>query len=630
MQQLLSNLEKHRWDWAHRGVEDFRKGFLRLKETTKQKGRVLIGIYGPTQVGKTTLILKLLGIREEMMTPFSKALRGSRKYGNSATVTSTIYQQSPDDAFYLIRPDGRKVTCKTLQELAAGMEQLRADVEGGRLSEVKPLTLQIAKSLFQLEELDKRKQTIEILDLPGDDSREKLEVEHVNRCLEEYLPHCRLCIVMESASHLISLTQLKRENVSDWMLLPHKYIIVLSKALSSASVKEKVRNQEFSSASAFQNHFKGEIKRGTKENIDEAKVYPLDFGDTWEQIKREDPELHERTAAWMNELLQQLTADLSSVYTPENELKNLKSMEGLIQKKKKEHYDQLQKEKEEITEKISDLEVSQKVIKQKMDDIEIEQEDLRGLEELISSLSFKQPAVGYIPGWDARIGNERNATELSSDFYYQAEQLDKAYRTTVNYWNQDLKLRLTEKEIPFKPIKYEFPKLTIGLVNYYIIQKYFKRTTFDEDLGICMDKLQKANNEVFQAVKLEVDKQIKQIQTTIKNRTASLQNRVTELIAEQKKNAETLKKLQRDLAGKDVTMERAKSEWDSDIERSKQLNLYLKKAFVEEVNTLQYKLVSPETSTPEKWAYHQYWNIITADVERIIKDAPKQSGEIIQ
>ncbi|MFS0883379.1 hypothetical protein [Metabacillus niabensis] len=76
---------------------------------------------------------------------------------------------------------------------------------------------------------------------------------------------------------------------------------------------------------------------------------------------------------------------------------------------------------------------------------------------------------------------------------------------------------------------------------------------------------------------------------------------------------DTLQQLERDL-------EKAKIEWDHDIERTNELNLYLKKAFTKKATEFYELLNSDDIDLESKWAYHLYWNITTKDAERIIRN----------
>ena len=60
---------------------------------------VRVVLYGPTQVGKTTLILRLLGLSDETTKEAQRVLRGGRGHGKSATASVTRYRLTHHDAW---------------------------------------------------------------------------------------------------------------------------------------------------------------------------------------------------------------------------------------------------------------------------------------------------------------------------------------------------------------------------------------------------------------------------------------------------------------------------------------------------------------------------------------------------
>ncbi len=504
---------------------------------------------------------------------------------------------------------------------------IRDEVERGHVKDTRPLTIQISKAFFQQDELVRRKQTIEVLDLPGDDSREEREVDHVDRCLEEYLPHCSMCIVMENASQVVALSQIKREHVSDWMWLPHQFTIVLSKALSSASVKDQIRSGKLSSASELQGFFSGELYRHVEGTAAKAKVYPLDFGDTWAQIKQSDPELYDIASPWMDELFLRLAEDLSSIYTPEYEIKALKNMESLLQKKKKENYERLSAKKNDDKAELEGLSRSLKALCIKIENQTEKIKRVNEVEEMIEGLSFQQPPSGYIPGWTERSGKERSADSLKSDFYYALGQLEKEYRTAVNLWNLEVHVLMDEYALPFSPIDFQFAEKTVHFDADYVISKYFRQSSFNRDLDSCSDALEEASVETLQKTNRAIKRQKQAMKKSFRQKISSIEMSIA-LLEESRETLERrIESCEKSITKIELAIEKARIEWEHDIQRSKELNLYLKAAFVNEIKAIQDKLFSKQTSPLEKWAYHQYWNIITADAERITEDGSVTSQQ---
>ncbi|WP_100407887.1 V-type ATP synthase subunit I domain-containing protein [Bacillus solitudinis] len=622
MQDLLYKLERERWNWAKQGVEEFRNGFLRLQETNPEKKRVLIGVYGPTQVGKTTLILKVLGIAEDKMNILSKALRGKRSAGHSATVTSTIYQRSSSDFFVLVYPEGSEKRCDTLSELEDALYDVRVKVEENDIFSTKPLIIKIANTFFNERELMKRKQDIEIIDLPGDDSREVKEIRHVNRCLKEYLPLCRVCILMEISSQLVSLTQLDREFVRDWKWMPSQFRIVLTRAVTSSSVIRLIKNEAFTSTTQFQRFFESELDRyATEDEQIATKVYPLEFGDSWDGIKKQDVELYNRTKPWIDETMAQLVEDLSSVHSPQSEIEQVKDLERYAIKRSKEEFEALARKKAQHLDKLQDVERSIKLRSRKKVQAVDELDEFIEQGKEIEKERLTKPVAAKLRRWKYRSLSEKKTTVLKNDFYFYLDNLKEEYQDRIESWNRKVKTFVQHHGLKTDPITLEFKEKSASFLdNHYIMKTYLRKGNFNEDCEILDRKLLEANDEsyatVATAIETQKDKLVKDVNSLIYRRNALIQTIDEEIMNEKKE----IQRLEQSLVEIKKLMKTARHEWNLDIERSKKFNEFLKNAFVIEAKRLQQLIVATHTRSEEKWLYHQYLNIIYSDVERITKN----------
>lgn len=75
-------------------------------------------MYGPTQVGKTTLILDLIGIKEEKRSELDKILRGNSKSGCASTSSAIVYGKWDRDCFGIATRNIHDSEDKTLEELS--------------------------------------------------------------------------------------------------------------------------------------------------------------------------------------------------------------------------------------------------------------------------------------------------------------------------------------------------------------------------------------------------------------------------------------------------------------------------------------------------------------------------------
>jgi hypothetical protein len=618
MQALLSKLKAERWDWAAKGIDDFRSGFLGLKEANSKKKRVIIGVYGPTQVGKTTLILKILGIKEKDIGGLSKALRGKRSYGNSATVTSTIYQQSNDETFKVEFPNGEKKLCKYLKQLEGVMSEVRKSVEQTMDFTTKPIIIQIAQHYFDHKELAGREQTLEILDLPGDNSREKKEVEHVERCLKEFLPQCTVCLLMEISSQLVSLTQLKQDHVRDWRWQPSHFRIILTRAVSDASIKEKLLKDEFKSSKEFQFLFSSELNRILDDSEEsDIKVYPLEFGDSWEGLEKTQKIVFQKAKPFIDEIYQELIKDLCSVYSPRNELLQQLDLDGVIKKRQNDERKSLKRQLDEVEAIFRMTKANLIKTEKRLDQLENHKKRFLEDQKRVLELDFSRPKEDELLEWAERIGSDRTASSLRTEFRMAMNHLEKDYRKATDKWNRDVLAVTRFYDIPFKKVMHSFKKATIDVDKLF--NRYLLKSKFNRDLGHVRNQLETANKENYELIKKEMKKQMKSLDKMFKTQELTMTLDIKVIKDELASLEEKSLNLQSRIAQIKDDQEQSKKKWAHDENRFQQRDLFIKKSYLDRSHYFKEKLLSVDTSPTEKWVYHQYWNLMSEDMEWIIK-----------
>ena len=154
----------------------------------------------------------------------------------------------------------------------------------------------------------------------------------------------------------------------------------------------------------------------------------------------------------------------------------------------------------------------------------------------------------------------------------------------------------------------------ISLNLDYVLDRYFKEMTYAVDTLIAKGKL----SDVFHQFIVE-------FQIVISHATVAIENemRRQQIICEglelefteQKKVYEEFEKCNEQI---DEQIRQAQIGWQQDLERSKQLDLFLMESFVEQSNWYKAKLLNDQTSIKEKWMVHQFWNVLKLQAERII------------
>ena len=114
----------------------------------------LVVVYGPAQIGKTSLILKLIGIRDDCFQCVSQTLRTKEiTRGNSSTSTAIIYARS-DTEQYALTVEGEpgvfseKIWFSTEAELEAKLVEVRSRVVTNKESARSVLHIDIPRQIF--------------------------------------------------------------------------------------------------------------------------------------------------------------------------------------------------------------------------------------------------------------------------------------------------------------------------------------------------------------------------------------------------------------------------------------------------------------------------------------------------
>ncbi|MBQ3007163.1 MAG: hypothetical protein IJD78_06340 [Clostridia bacterium] len=130
-------------------------------------------MYGPTQVGKTTLIMDLIGIKPEYQKYLEDILRGGAKAGNSSTSSAVVYDRWEEDCFGIlfgninseISAEPERLDAESFTKRIEGINSLNRDSrENGLNKKGNIIYYFLPKSLF---EEASEEQHLQIVDLPG-------------------------------------------------------------------------------------------------------------------------------------------------------------------------------------------------------------------------------------------------------------------------------------------------------------------------------------------------------------------------------------------------------------------------------------------------------------------------------
>jgi energy-coupling factor transporter ATP-binding protein EcfA2 len=285
------------------------------KTLSQRSPETMVVLFGPTQVGKTTLLLTLLGIADgPSFDAVQKVLRGNRQHGASSTATPMRYTRSPDNLWRWDRPDG---TGLSADEMQAELANIRWQVENGSWQGTDPVSLYIPACHFTESDPPVR---VAILDLPGIAAANPRERELVERIAERYIPAASLILLVSTANRLGVFEPEKLgqelEELKGWVCSPIRYRLVITYAYSQDSVRRWCEDNDATDSAcdlaALRAFFKREIDHFELKMPDDlpARIYPLELGDSWAGMKQKDDKYHHWSAQVQAAALQALTVDI--------------------------------------------------------------------------------------------------------------------------------------------------------------------------------------------------------------------------------------------------------------------------------------------------------------------------------
>ena len=183
-------LEKYlddRETWQNNTIEEIKKKVIYKPKSLKNSrvGEKLVAIYGPPLIGKTTLILCLIGIAPEFQKKVYNDIRAGVPRGNSSTSTAIIYHQIDADLYGVKygESDGCIELC-TDTELQEKIREVRMKVEVDSASK-DILHIYIPQKYFSKKVINEA--GLNIVDLPGDGRRNIKEKSQVDAMKNKYL-----------------------------------------------------------------------------------------------------------------------------------------------------------------------------------------------------------------------------------------------------------------------------------------------------------------------------------------------------------------------------------------------------------------------------------------------------------
>jgi len=324
-----ARLSGRRLEWAHRA---HRKLVESLSEQTRvhfvrgdSNGDAYVVVFGRTQVGKTTLLLELMGLAGENLKRVGAVLRGGRDFGHSATATTMEYRRNHADR-WRIGIDGAERDLGSDDDITAALADLRARMSRRQLDLKDPVVVWIPSSCFPAGDSAPH---VRMLDLPGDSPADPAEQDHVRHMARTYVPNADLVLLVGRGDDLsfLQTDALSLPGIADWQFMPRRFRIVTTYSFTPQSVRDQARQQKGAAdAGYFRRRLIDQLRTfGLKLDAQAASpdlYFPLEFGDSWERACVQDDGLFKQLQPMISVLKQELheaiaasTTELSRLYS---------------------------------------------------------------------------------------------------------------------------------------------------------------------------------------------------------------------------------------------------------------------------------------------------------------------------
>lgn len=318
-------LHEQRQVWAHRAYSEFMDSLdARVRACFTDSGtEASVALFGRTQVGKTTLLLNLLGIDDQHLAQVSQVLRGGRSAGQSSTSTAMQYHRATDDHWYLKTTQQRSRISE--RPLVEALAQLRAHIESGAALPDDPVEIGIPQKYFAKHSLARPQ--VRILDLPGDNPKNAQEARHVQQIASRYLPAADLILIVGKLDDLSFLNPkaFNLPGISDWRYTPRRFRVVTTFSFSLESEKEWAKRQPELDAARVRSHVIEQIgTHGIELHSGTGLTqlyFPLDFGESWQKTRIHDAETFTRMDGINRQMMGELLADIAASATVHGRLR---------------------------------------------------------------------------------------------------------------------------------------------------------------------------------------------------------------------------------------------------------------------------------------------------------------------
>jgi hypothetical protein len=495
--QLSARRIKWAFDAYDRFIDSLGEEMRAHFPTGGARGEAYVVVFGRTQVGKTTLLLDLMGVSPQHAARVSRVLRGGREIGKSATATAMEYRRSPDNRWRLHWKTEQVLDDDKAMEAELG--ELRQNMSSGRLVVDAPVKVSIPASCFDAA-TDARLR-VRMLDLPGDNPRDGMEQKHVTDMAEKYVPNADLILLVGRADDLSFLNPdaLTLPRIQDWRIIPQRFRIITTYSFTPDSQRKAAQATDGPvDASYFRQRLRQQIETFGRplpeDEVPPGLLFPLEFGDSWASQAARGDGLHERVNPVIEQLKQQLRHDIEESATQYGRLRSAIQVHVTADNVKAAHLRQLDDALEAERARLVELDKEHAQVANRLD---LAKQKIARLADVGPSkdlvLAAIEPDCQVIADWgkergeQLREGLDTNRKSFSLQIVrYSSELLTQArdFRPTLlDDGKEVFWVDITPEEEPDvdrlrKALDGEFPAIKLKL-SKYIFDEYFPAVSND-------------------------------------------------------------------------------------------------------------------------------------------------------
>lgn len=612
-----SELYQKRLDWAYRAKDKFIKSLknndFKALSTNENYSYVNVILYGNTQVGKTTLSLKLLGIDKDYFQIIYKLIRAGSKHGNPATKTSMVYQKSDDEHFYYYTDTDKEPQKSNLKQISSKLIELKNRVDRKEQTLSKVIYIKIPSKYFtkqKTQALD-----VNIIDLPGVESCNQNERIYVERIIHELVPSANLILLVDRVDQIAHFDKLNIPEVNDWQDFPERFRVVLTHTATTGSINEKIEMNEICCKEDLMVFINEKFSKDIPDN--KVTIYPLDF--SIESGMKLDKDYYNRVKDWFAKYESELIKDINDSSNEYNHLtccfKYYKSIKKIIEPKKNEFEERIKKKEDKKKENISKIKEFKKGIKNKNK----QKKDLNTKKEIIEDL--KKERFDSIETPNFENCKKRTADCLKKEVNkYRDNIIYKAQKYIEDFNNKYHNNRIKKLNLRDLTQTKEYQSTIKQLHNRrkLLSKLFYSNKKFISDKKECRNSCKSISRKIERIIKSHVQKTIKKHFSDYKDQKKEIETKIKDY----KYQIDELEKFKNKITKEIISIKskygKYKEQADKDLETAKRFCEFVNIEFNKEIININNKINSKSRKSELKILDLFYISLIESEYRKIV------------